>query len=433
MIEFLRRYWLLALVFLLPFERIPSFDWSVLGVSFTVRLSYVVVAIALAALGWQVVRAVPWLSPKQPYFWLVSYGFVAILSVLQALNVKRGLVALVATGLVMATCVLVSRSVKRLDWMALFRAMTIGAVIACAVGVFQFFGDSLGLSTHLTGLREIYTKGVFGFPRIQATGLEPLYFANFLLIPFLVTFGLIYSGRLTRWWYGLLFLYAYIMSLTLSRGAIWGSIAGLIFIAIMLATKTHWKRAAVGLGMIALGGAAAIGSIYAVTQHDSKGGSQAVVTYTRQSTTFTPSSGSADSDRTTNKKLALAAFRERPLLGFGLGNFGTYAKGARPELYGKTGGEVTVNNEYLEVMAETGLLGLGTLVGLFVTLLVAARKAWRRLAAQERVWLISLMGVLGAFAIQYYAFSTLYVMHIWVVIGLTMGLVVNRSGDEATS
>lgn len=58
-------------------------------------------------------------------------------------------------------------------------------VIFCVAifGLYQYIGDILGIPNSLTGLREHYTKIVFGVPRIQGLAIEPLYFAGMLCIP----------------------------------------------------------------------------------------------------------------------------------------------------------------------------------------------------------------------------------------------------------
>jgi O-antigen ligase len=429
--ELFRRYWLYLIIILLPYERIPSFDVPIFGASVTIRLSQIAAGLAILAFGWQAFRKVPWLSWRKPYFWLLAYLCVVVVGFIGALNTKRSLIALAATALVIATAILISRYAKRIDWNLLLKVLTFTSVLACLIGVYQFFGDSLGLSTSWTGLKDIYTKHVFGFPRIQSTGLEPLYFANFLLFPLLSTLALVYTGRLKQWWWLLILaLYTYTLTLTLSRGAIWGSVAGLIVILALLSKRGHWKRLPLVAASVALGVAATLGSIYAVTQ-SSHTGEQSVAKYTEQTTKVSSPAGSADSDRETNRKLAIAAFKEKPVLGFGLANFGSYAKQAKPELYGKTNGEVTVNNEYYEVLAETGVLGLATLAGAFITLLLAAVRSWKRLHYDARIWVVALGGIVVAYAVQYYAFSTLYILHIWVVVGLLMGLVLTNTDREA--
>jgi O-antigen ligase len=423
--DWLRRYWIYVLIFCLPFERIPSYDLTIGGATVTLRASHLVAALALLLLGFQAFRKIPWLAPRQPYFWLAAYLAVAVAGMAGALNPKRTLVALAATTLVIATSVLVSAYTKRLNWYLALKVMTVAAMIACAFGVYQFFGDMFGLPRDLTGLKEIYTKQVFGFPRIQSTGLEPLYFANFLLIPFLITSALTMAGKLrSKWWLVSLFVLAYAITLTLSRGAMYGALAGLVLLLVAVGRR-NWAKSSLVMLAVIFGILATLGSIYVGSQKDKQGGAS-VAKYTKQSTKLTSPPGSADSDRAVNRKLAVAAFQERPILGYGLGNFGAYAKQARPDLYGKTNGEVTVNNEYFEVMAETGALGLASLAGFVATLLLGAVRAWKRLTDEMRVWLVGLLAVLIAFGVQYYAFSTLYVMHIWVVLGLLMGLVSSK-------
>jgi O-Antigen ligase len=53
-------------------------------------------------------------------------------------------------------------------------------------GLFQFVGDLVGIPPMFTLLREHYTKIVFGVPRVQGTAVEPLYFAGMLLIAIFV-------------------------------------------------------------------------------------------------------------------------------------------------------------------------------------------------------------------------------------------------------
>jgi O-antigen ligase len=64
-------------------------------------------------------------------------------------------------------------------------------LVGCSLfGLYQFVGDLVGLPT---GLREHYTKAVFGVPRIQGTAVEPLYFAGMLIIAIFVLLICLYS------------------------------------------------------------------------------------------------------------------------------------------------------------------------------------------------------------------------------------------------
>src|SRR5690606_6265065 len=60
-------------------------------------------------------------------------------------------------------------------------------VLTAVFGLYQFVGNSyFNLSSTYTGLAEAYEKGTFAFARVQSVGLEPLYYANFLLLPIFI-------------------------------------------------------------------------------------------------------------------------------------------------------------------------------------------------------------------------------------------------------
>jgi hypothetical protein len=80
---------------------------------------------------------------REPHLWLAIYLAVAAASVAQALNPKRALVALVATTLVVATGVLVSRFVGQIKLPLLLKVLTATTIVVCLVGVFQFFWRQL--------------------------------------------------------------------------------------------------------------------------------------------------------------------------------------------------------------------------------------------------------------------------------------------------
>jgi len=105
-------------------------------------------------------------------------------------------------------------------------AVVIVASIVALFGFFQIFGDVIGLPFEITGMKPGYDKSTFGFPRVHSTLAEPLYYGNYLLVPFfLAVCYFIYGG--TK---GLIRNYALAISLlllssivlTLSRGAYLG-------------------------------------------------------------------------------------------------------------------------------------------------------------------------------------------------------------------
>ena len=82
------------------------------------------------------------------------------------------------------------------------KGLFVSLAIVSIFGIYQFLGDLvLGLPTFLTGLRPQYTKAVFGYPRVQATAIEPLYFAGMLFWPmFLMILLLLNNLKFRDFW-----------------------------------------------------------------------------------------------------------------------------------------------------------------------------------------------------------------------------------------
>jgi O-antigen ligase len=329
---------------------------------------------------------------------------------------------------------LISENLNKFNPTTIFKILTAVSVAVCLFGLYQFVGDTLGLPIALTGLKAMYTKAVFGFPRIQSTGLEPLYFANFLIIPIMLTANLILNGLVkSKWYLASIFLYALTLCLTLSRGGIIASLFGLAIILVSVLFYRHNHKTVLYLiGALVLSGVVAVGMVdmsgYINHLSNPKTSNNTVQQYIKQSSTLSPTATSADSDRLANKSLALDMFKSHPITGVGVGNFGNYAH-LNYDQYKTDNGSMIVNNEYYEILAETGVLGALSIIGLFLSLFyLSVKKLLTTKDVEVRAWILALLCILLSFAVQYYAFSTLYIMHIWVVVGLMMGFSLqNRS------
>ena len=127
--------------------------------------------------------------------------------------------------------------------------------------------------------------------------------------------------------------------------------------------------------------------------------------------------GESIQGRLNSFELAYQAFLHHPILGIGLGNYGPYTQGYIG--YTPVGGWNIVNNEYLELMAETGVVGTGAFM--LIILILIGRSFWAVIKANDEFLKLTMIGFLVAFVgilAQYASFSTLYIIHIWVLMGL---------------
>ncbi|QQG49775.1 MAG: O-antigen ligase family protein [Candidatus Berkelbacteria bacterium] len=395
-------------VFLLPFERLPSFDFA--GV--TLRLSTLVILVG-ALLMLPRLRQFSWklsLLDKT----IIGFYVVAVISLTQATDLKRGLMVLGFLTYVLVVYAFLSRVWRKVLTPAkLQKLIVVAGAVTAVFGLYQFFGDALGLARQYTGLGELYTYHVFGFPRIQSTGHEPLYYANFLLLPILLLMSqyLQDAKSLGRWNLAALVLLLTVMVLTLSRGAYLGLIAGSLILLVALWRQTSWRRVLQSIGYVALSFGIAVALIQLVTTLGNTTG-RGFLNFADQATIQDYGKGESTNLRIDRYKEAIRQFKEQPLLGAGLGQYGVVY--APPKDIARHGYPI-VNNQYLETAAEMGLVGviaLMAVVGMAITQLV------RSLKRRSSYFTAGLLAILIAIGVQYNFFSTIYIYHIWVLLAL---------------
>lgn len=407
------------LVFSLPFERIPSIDVF----SVTVRASQL---IASALILVSVVPVIQFYKalPRLPRLLLPVFLLSYLMSALMATDLKRAVMILAFTIFVALVGSSIAATFTSNELPRLEKYLYISTTVVLVVGFYQYFGDVFGLSPALTGLRDIYTKEVFGFPRIQSTSLEPLYYGSFLLIPYCLLIAKRLVGKDSRWWEELLLgTIACQLVLTVSRGAIYSAVVtfGLLVLGLLATKRASFRKAVTTLGIILIGVAVALVLTWGASRPvDSKTKKFTATEKTKKLVQQT-SNFTSQNDRVRNRKLASQAFKENPVLGIGPGNFSQYAIAKYPKY--KKAVPVIVNNEPLELLAEAGVVGfiLFILFAGWTWLLVALGYIKNQFTDKNLVyWAPALTVYAVALAIQYQTFSTLYVMHVWVVIGLLM-------------
>ena len=421
------RLGLLALILvgaLLPFERIGG----VSAFGFNVRLSQIALTAAWALFlhAWLLGRArVEWRHPS--YLALAGFFAAVGLSLVNAENLPRALAVLAFTLFTASLAFLLPQVVRREhDFSRVRKAILISAALVSLFGLWQFAADMLGAPLWLTGLRDTYTRAVLGFTRIQSTAAEPLYFADYLLLPISLCGVWLLRGAKKALALSLLMGVMLVdVFLTSSRGG-W---LGLGLTAIVLGwlergrlrdRKPMLRGVAIGLSALALG-VLLLGRFFSPT------GQTVPEIFFQHVTNIT--GGAAYDDRAQTISAAFEAWHRHPWIGVGFGGYGPFVS---PFAYAApAAGWPIVNNEPLELLAETGLIGLATFVIFLWTLFAEALRARKRddgkddvRSAVRSACLAALCGMLA----QYQTFSTLYIMHVWFTIGLL--LAASRRFDE---
>lgn len=400
------------LVFFLPFERIGSVD--VAGV--TIRISQVIAILTICA--W-VIRGFALnkfkLRPNPLVIPSIIFICINIVALINAPNLQRSILVLVFTVFTIAISIAVPNIIRHKQQVEMvLRILLIGMTVVSLFGIYQFLGDLAGLPTSLTGLRAQYTKAILGFPRVQSTALEPLYFANYLLIPLSIAMAFVLSRATTikRWLLIVVLILGGInFVLTVSRG---GYIA--LAVALGILVLGYWRESIRPRNVITV---FIVGSIVAITAFRFFNVGEQIDSFVNHVTDLF--GGASYAERVETFDTAFEIWNQHPWIGIGAGGFGPYS--AYQALEAPAEGYKIVNNEYIELLAETGVLGLSIYVIMILIIFVRSIKAWR--TSNDGLLRAALAGLLCAFIgilVQYNTFSILYIMHIWFTIGMIIAV-----------
>jgi O-antigen ligase len=414
------------LILSLPFERITSFD--LYGV--TIRASLVIGLTVILRAAYLLIKNKAKLNKSLPILLLAIFTFWIILIIPESINFQRAIQVVAYNIFVILLAVSVCLIYKKEYLKHLISLLFIVTLFVSAFAFYQFFGDIIGIPYEYTGLAERYTSGLFGFPRVQGFSLEPLYFGSFMLIPTMLALALIAAKDKTiatlKIQYFLLFVFSTVIFITVARGAIYGMAVGVIVLTIISLIKniSNWKNLATGLVIMVL----AFGASLLIINYGSRipldlsktFGKRGAAAFTQQLTRTTLNDTDERAIARTQAIDLLQNNKSAWVFGLGPGQFGPYIQNNT-----KTAdGWAIVNNLTLELLVETGLVGFLLIVAYFLSLVVIG---YKKVSANKKDLLssavtIGLIAYLSTQAIQYQGFSTLYVVHIWVVAGLLMGV-----------
>ncbi len=422
------------IAFFLPFERIPSLELA--GFTFKINhfLGILTFILWLGALFVTKRKLMP-----HPFTWLIgSLFFSFIISGLGAENSFRQLTVMISLGLMAILHFVTVGNVRTsVDLRIIGRLILISAGLMSLIGLYQFFGDLAGLPLGVTGLDPGYAQGVFGFPRVHSFSKEPLYYANYLFIPLGIVASLLLADRQGKrrgqnsavstvadspitsilpypWLVATLALIGINFVLTLSRGAYLAAVPfALTLLAIYFRQFFTWRN----LLATALVSIVVFATSYQIVNSVSPESLEKFIDHATLGDVLRTKTGESGFGRLNAFEQALGAWQDSPVFGIGLGNFGPHIL-AYPEVKPDRGWDI-VNNEYLELLAETGLVGFGLWLSLCLAVIVRSVVAYHR--ASDPVAKIMIAGLQAAWVgilVQYNFFSTLYIIHIWVVMAL---------------
>lgn len=320
----------------------------------------------------------------------------------------------------------------------LVRVAIWATISACLLAITQMvLGTFVITNRHSLGLCAGCVAGQFGFIRPNLLAIEPQFLGSLLLAPLLYITYLTLQGKHS---YAkqplLLVLMLTTLWLTLSRGAIYAYLASLV---VMILLVRKWRRQLAVVGLVALSLVVCLvcqGTLASANPRIDSSFTQAVSTslnhlsmgiirlpYQRKSSTPLPSIpqnhdkqpayhgyvAESTNVRLSLTKTALAAWRSNQLgqqfFGTGLGSAGIVLARQTESRCQKE----IVQNEFVEVLLERGLIGLALLGGLVVL--------YGRLCSRRRDHLA--LVILVAYMVQWCFFSGLpNALHIYLVLAL---------------
>ncbi len=416
-----------GLVLSLPFERIPSLQ--IAGAN--LRIGQILIIIGI----WVVVVLLAKKDEKLLQVRLnpISYlllGFIilSIPSWFFVIDSKRFLVTQIATLLCFGAVFLLSNFSENIY--SKLRKLVYVFIGVSLFGLYQFFGDLIGIPPLFTGLRQQYTKIVFGIPRVQATALEPLYFAGMMLLPIIFVLVHIFvaksvlktkfKGKIIN--FELLGLFILIFLLTLSKGAYLALVLSVIVLIAYGARKLQvslflkWAKNI----LLVVSSLLFLGILFFENFRLIAFGiiNNFIATFTFQF--------ASSLERLAFLEGALVLLPNFIITGLGSGQYGAWMQNeALGGILSDPNSYLIVNNVYLEVWLEFGFLAF--LVFMMILLwpvlknikLLNHLKSWNSGSNLARLTLIF---ALIASYIQWITFSPIFIMPIFIMIGLLANL-----------
>ena len=238
-------------------------------------------------------------------------------------------------------------------------------------------------------------------------------------------------ARTTPWWAGLLatvgaFMGAISLALTQSRGGWIGCGLGLIAVALLLGSIYRWAFGAALFVLAMLILLTPLGDRFAL-----RFGSEAIgINFSSQPVEVTPENWAVQ-ERLAHYRAGIHMFEDNPWLGIGAGNFNTRYR-EYTEVWRFRIPRGHAHNSYIQVAAQTGIIGLVAYLWLIVAVGWHLRTLWRSARGSTRVIVIGVIGVAVAVA-THNLFDYLHVGVLPIQLSIVLALAeIARSSSQPT-
>ena len=298
-----------------------------------------------------------------------------------------------------------------------FQIFIISSVLGCIYGLIVHFGGLFGIFKD-----PIITRWLV--QRLHGTASEAQVFGNFLLscLPFAFVMFLVRKDIFKRDVFSVfLFLLSLTMFLTLSLGAWIGFAAGVGLAIVFCVNYIKFERV-LGAFLILL---LILGIAFIIDHYMDPDYFQAIQMTLLKHTvepvkldTVNPPSGV---DRSWLWSGALKMFWQHPIIGVGTGNFGFLYNYYRPEGTAAKHFLAKAHNAYLEILAETGVIGFAVFSIFIATVLIRLGMTFYLSREEdERLFVAAISASLIGLLVHGLAFGILVHNYTWIMLGLSI-------------
>lgn len=400
---------LTLLVVSLPFEKLLTFN----AFGFTMKLPYLfgILFILNSFTKFAKSRLFKKLSLDKIDILLLAFSFWCLLSTFWSIDKKISFIIGLMLVFMSAIFIFVRRSVSSENQEKYLKIFVWLGTLTALLSFWQFYGDMVGFSQKITFLGDAYVKGVFPFPRVQSTFFEPGYFAHFLQIPLFLS---IYFSQKDKKYLGHLFIIVLAFFLTLSRGGLIALIiTAVILLVILSLKKISWKTI---LPSIYVSISSFVIGVFIVYISSGLSGVKIYFRQLQNSSDFiqVTRSSQVEFTRSYTIKVALDNWKKHPVFGIGTGAFGSLPEFST--LQAKGNSRQTVNSIYPEIMVEEGVIGLAIFLLLLMFISLSLLK---ENGSKDYLNVLMFSAIISMF-IQYAALTTLYLVYVWVFMGIAL-------------